>query len=149
MKLYLNELAPWERKNEYHLAIQLGKDVRSQTEAIKTQTKAYIQAQLKETNSILISQEKVAEITNSGFKELSNQLNEVSSGISDLGVAFEWGISEVVWQLEQNREVLKNIEQGVWSPFDAQARNRKIPCQIKALKFTFEIFSVKLRFILA
>ena len=46
MKLYLNELAPWERKKEYYHTIQLGKDVRSQTEAIDRQTKAFVAAPL-------------------------------------------------------------------------------------------------------
>lgn len=57
MKLYLNELAPWERKNEYYHRIQLGKDVRSQTETINNQTKAMIAAQLASTNAIIASQE--------------------------------------------------------------------------------------------
>lgn len=42
MKLYINELAPWERKKEYYNNIQLGRDLNSQTEAIITPAIEYV-----------------------------------------------------------------------------------------------------------
>ena len=58
MSLYLNELAPWERKNEYYNNIQLGKDVRTQTEVISRSTQAMVAAQMASTSTIITSQER-------------------------------------------------------------------------------------------
>ena len=55
MSLYLNELAPWERKNEYYNNIQLGKDVRTQTEVISRSTQAMVAAQMASTSAISIN----------------------------------------------------------------------------------------------
>jgi tetratricopeptide (TPR) repeat protein len=129
MKLYLNELAPWERKNEYYHNIQLGKDVKNQTRLINEQTRVLAATQIANTNRIIASQARIEELNQQGFSDLSNELSEINCGINELKASFEWGISEIVWQIEQNREVLKSIEQGVWSPFDAQARNRKKQAQ--------------------
>lgn len=118
MKLYLNELAPWERKNEYYHHIQLGKDVRAQTETINNQTKAMITAQLASTNAIIASQERISE----GIDNISYGIDRVEQGIYGLQATFEWGISEVVWQIEQNREVLRDILQVLSAPLDTQAK---------------------------
>jgi len=122
MKLYLNELAPWERKNEYYHHIQLGKDVRSQTETINNQTKAMIATQLASTNAIIDSQERISE----GIDNISYGIDRVEQGIYGLQATFEWGISEVVWQIEQNREVLRDILQVLKFPiFVAAARRNR------------------------
>lgn len=118
MTLYLNELAPWERKNEYYHHIQLGKDVRSQTDTINNQTKAMITAQLASTNAIVASQERISE----GIDNISYGIDRVEQGIYGLQATFEWGISEVVWQIEQNREVLRDILQVLSAPLDTQAK---------------------------
>ncbi|MFH1673387.1 MAG: hypothetical protein ABIF87_08180 [Pseudomonadota bacterium] len=59
MELYLNELAPWERKKEYYHTIQLGRDVRKQTGVISKQIEALIATQSASTNAIIASQERV------------------------------------------------------------------------------------------
>ena len=121
MKLYLNELAPWERKNEYFHHIQLGKDVKSQTsilhDAIIKQTRAH----LSSASAIIASQERISE----GIDKLGYGIDRVEQGIYGLQATFEWGISEVVWQIEQNREVLKNILEVLKAPLDTQAEEYK------------------------
>jgi tetratricopeptide (TPR) repeat protein len=114
----LNELAPWERKKQYYEAIQLGKDVKTQTELISKSTKAMIGAQIVSTNAILSSQERISE----GIDNLSYGINRVEQGIAGLQAAFEWGISEVVWQIEQNRAVLRSILEVLSAPLDTQAK---------------------------
>ncbi|PIQ08113.1 MAG: hypothetical protein COW71_13560 [Ignavibacteriales bacterium CG18_big_fil_WC_8_21_14_2_50_31_20] len=125
MPLYLNELAPWERKNEYYHTIQLGKDVNEQTLVIKKQAKAMLASQLATTNSIIASKERISEGIDS-LVDSVDRLERVGQSIDDLQSTFEWGISEVVWQLEQNRTVLKNILEVLMSPLDNQARERRI-----------------------
>lgn len=121
MALYLNELAPWERKDEYHRTIQLGKDVRTQTEVISNSTKAMMATQIASTNAIIASQER----TNAGIDRVAYGIERIEEGIYGLQAAFEWGISEVVWQIEQNREVLKSILEVLMAPLDTQAKERR------------------------
>jgi len=116
--LYINELAPWERKSEYYMHLQLGKDIKSQTEIINKQTKEMISSQIASTNSIISSQERIYD----ELGNLSYGISGVEHGIYELKAAFEWGISEVVWQFEQNREVLKNILEVLMAPLDTQAK---------------------------
>ena len=118
MSLYSNQLAPWERRREYYESIQLGKDVKTQTELISKSTKAMIAAQLTSTNALISSQERISE----GIDNLSYGIDRVEQGIAGLQAAFEWGISEVVWQLEQNRTVLKSILEVLSAPLDTQAK---------------------------
>jgi len=121
MNLYLNELAPWERKNEYYRHIELGRDAREQTAVIKGQTEALIATQLASTNAIIASQERVAE----GIDKVAYGVERVEQGIYELKAAFEWGISEVVWQIEQNRKVLRSILEVLMAPLDTQAKERR------------------------
>jgi len=121
MPLYLNELAPWERKNEYYHIVQLGKDVREQTSIINDQTKAMIASQIASADAVIASQERISE----GIDTVVCGVERVEEGISGLEAAFEWGISEVVWQIEQNRAILKNILEVLMAPLDTQARERK------------------------
>lgn len=121
MPLYLNELAPWERKNEYYRIIQLGKNVEEQTHTINTQTKAMIASQMASANAIIASQERIAE----GIDAVSCGIGRVEQGIYELKATFEWGISEVVWQIEQNRQVLKSILEVLMAPLDTQAKERR------------------------
>ena len=121
MKLYLNELAPWERKNEYLNHIQLGKDVNSQTTILRDAVNNQTRAQLASASAIIASQERIAE----GIGELSLGVGRIEQGIESLQATFEWGISEVVWQIEQNREVLKSILEVLMTPLDTQAKERR------------------------
>ena len=102
MSSYSNGLAPWERKSTYYSVIQLGKDVKAQTKAINKQTEEFVAAQMASTNAIISSQERISE----GIDNVAYGIERVEEGIYGLKAAFEWGISEVVWQIEQNRRVL-------------------------------------------
>ncbi|EMS77542.1 tetratricopeptide repeat protein [Desulfotignum phosphitoxidans] len=121
MKLYINELAPWERKNEYFHHIQLGKDVESQTTILHDAINNQTQAQLASASAIIASKERIAD----DIGELSLGIDRIEQGIESLKASFEWGISEVVWQLEQNRKVLKSILEVLMTPLDTQARERR------------------------
>jgi tetratricopeptide (TPR) repeat protein len=121
MNLYLNELAPWERKKEYYHHIKLGKDVNYQATNLKRAINNATKAQLSATNTLIASQEGIAY----SISELNFEINAVEQGIEGLGAAFEWGISEVVWQIEQNRAILKDILEVLMAPLDTQAIERK------------------------
>jgi len=118
VQLYLNELAPWERKKEYYNQIQVGKDVKNQTEAISKSTKAMIATQIMSANYIIASQDAIKD----GIDNLAYGIDRVEQGMAGLQAAFEWGIAEVVWQIEQNRQVLRTILEVLSAPLDTQAK---------------------------
>ena len=119
MSSYSNGLAPWERKSAYYSVIQLGKDVKAQTKAVNKQTEEFVAAQMASTNAIISSQERISE----GIDNVAYGIESVEEGIYGLKAAFEWGISEVVWQIEQNRHVLQGILAVLMAPLDTQAKN--------------------------
>lgn len=118
MTRYSNELAPWEQRKQYYESIQLGKDVRTQTRLISESTEVMLSAQIASTNAIVSSQEALRE----GIEDLAYGIDRVEQGIAGLQAAFEWGISEVVWQIEQNREALRTILEVLSAPLDTQAK---------------------------
>ena len=118
MSSYSNGLAPWERKNAYYSVIQLGKDVKTQTKTLNKQTEALIATQIASTSAIISSQERISE----GIDNVAYGVERVEEGIYGMKAAFEWGISEVVWQIEQNRRVLQGILMVLMAPLDTQAK---------------------------
>ena len=115
------DLTPYQKQNSYYRGIQLSKDVSKQTEVINTSTRALIATQMASANAIITSQERV----NDGIENIAYGTERVEQGIYGLQAAFEWGISEVVWQLEQNREMLKSILEVLQAPLDTKARERR------------------------
>lgn len=115
------DLSPYERRNEYFKTVQLGSDVKTQNKLIAQAAKLQLESQLYNTDRIIASNDRIS----SYIEELSHGIDGVVEGISELKATFEWGISEVVWQIEQNRKELESINAGIWHPFDAAARNKK------------------------
>jgi len=109
------ELTEWEKRREWYSVIKLGKDVTTQTNLLKKQSKEMISAQAASANAIIASQHSVRE----GIENLAYRIED---GMAGLKAVFEFGISEVVWQIEQNRQVLKNILEVLMAPLDTQAK---------------------------
>ena len=112
------ELSPYERQNEYYSNIQLGKNVKRQTELLANQTSAMIAAQAASTNAIIASQTGIRE----NLKNMSYSVEDIADGMYGMKAAFEFGISEVVWQIEQNRQVLQDILETLIAPLATQAK---------------------------
>lgn len=112
------ELTPWEKRNEYYQNVQLGKNIKKQTEVLSHQTKEMLKAKAELANQIISSQQRISE----GIDNVVYGLERVEEGIYGLRAAFEFGISEVVWQIEQNREILENILEVLRAPLDTAAK---------------------------
>ncbi len=129
MSLYVYELAPWERKSEYYHVVELGKNSKEQTILISKQTKAFIDSQLSATNSIIDSnsriQSSIDNINNTISEGFAAGFDRVEQGIYGLKSCFEWGIAEICWQIEQNRNELKNILEILQAPLTTQAKERR------------------------
>ncbi|RQW83310.1 MAG: hypothetical protein EHM79_16475 [Geobacter sp.] len=114
-------LSPWERRNEYYSNIRLGKDVHNQVRILSERSREAIEVQLETASAIVGGQDKIYDaITDIGYS-----IDAVAQGMDKLGAAFEWGISNVIWQIEQSREVLVSILAVLQAPLDTQAKERK------------------------
>jgi len=119
--IYKDSLAPWERQNEYYNNIRLGSKVDKQTQEIKHQAENLINSQLRSANSIIASQDRIRQ----GIENTALSIDQVKEGINSLKSSFEWGISDVVWQIEQNRKVLKEIVEILVEPSGTHAKERR------------------------
>jgi tetratricopeptide (TPR) repeat protein len=105
MKRYNDNLAPHEINKGFYRNIELGKDVVLQKIEISNQIRGMIVshvglASTSNTNSAAI---------NASINLLAYDDRNASSGIYGLKASFEWNISEVVWQLEQNIQEFKDM----------------------------------------
>ncbi len=121
----MTTLTPWEVRKSYYKGLELGKDVNSLVSGLNKQTKAMVASQLASANAIVVSQERLSEGLNAvarGIDAVEIGIDRVADGIAGLKAAFEWGIGEIVWQIEQNREVLQSILEVLSAPLDTQAK---------------------------
>ncbi|MDI6592045.1 MAG: CDC27 family protein [Patescibacteria group bacterium] len=88
---------------------------------ISNQTKRIVKAQLEAADRIIISQDRIVDELDS----ISSGLSDISEGIAEVQAALDWGFSEVIWQLELQTEVIKNILRVLQAPLDTQAKELK------------------------
>lgn len=79
------------------------------------------ETQLEAADRIVVSQDRIA----SGIDKAVLALRDVTGGLENLRSLFEWGFSELIWQLEQQRELLQNILNVLQAPLDTQAKELK------------------------
>lgn len=88
---------------------------------IRDQTIMIVRSQFEAADRIIVSQDRIAsEINNASF-----EIGQVAEGLESLEATFEWGFSELFWQLEQQRETLGNILKVLQAPLSAQAKELK------------------------
>lgn len=73
-----------------------------------------IKSQLETADRIIINQDRIVD-----------ELSDISSELSDISSTLDWGFSEVIWQLELQTEVIKNILKTIQAPLDTQAKELK------------------------
>lgn len=74
--------------------------------------------QLKAADDIIVSQDRIA----SEMDRISQGVEEIADGLEGLRSAFDWGFSELVWQIEKQREVLQDILEILQKPLGTQAK---------------------------
>ena len=121
MPLYINKLAPWEEKRDYLQEQVFRNDMSHNIGNIGKALKKQLALGIQHSKDILISQERISE----GIDNLAESLGSIKDGVNAIGAILEWVFSEIVWQLEQNREYLKQIVEVLMAPLDTQARERK------------------------
>lgn len=78
-----------------------------------------IESRYKSANQIVVSQEYAAKLIN---KSLEDVKEAISEGFASLQATFEWGVAEIVWELEQQHKVLVDILEVLQAPLDTQAK---------------------------
>lgn len=60
--------------------------------------------------------DRLAEIQQSGFQTLSNQLSGVSDHLSHISTIMEWGFEELSWRIRQQTGILRSIDHSIKTP---------------------------------
>ncbi len=85
---------------------------------LSTQTEKIIESQVEAVDSIIVSQARLAD-------KIDIETREITEGFQELQATFDWGFTELIWQIEQEREVLKDILKVLQAPLDTQAKELK------------------------
>jgi len=85
---------------------------------LSTQTEKIIESQVEAADSIIVSQDRIAD-------KIDIATREITEGFQGLQATFDWGFTELIWQIEQEREVLKDILKVLQAPLDTQAKELK------------------------
>jgi predicted HTH domain antitoxin len=81
-----------------------------------------IEASYKTANQIVVSQEYLANQMN---KSIENVKEAITEGFASVQATFEWGLAEIVWTLEQQKDILLDILEVLQNPLDTQAKELK------------------------
>jgi len=85
---------------------------------LSTQTEKIIESQVEVADSIIVSQARIAD-------QIDISTRDITEGFQELQATFDWGFTELIWQIEQEREVLKDILKVLQVPLDTQAKELK------------------------
>ena len=85
---------------------------------LSAQTRSITEIQLKAADRIVVSQDRIADKIDDAIVAS----RDMAGGIEELQATFEWGFTELIWQIEQEREVLKNILKVLQAPLDTEAK---------------------------
>jgi len=109
MDRYLDKLAPWEKRKVYYSDIKPGNNIKEMKEALKKQTQKMIAAQIVSADPIIASPERILDAAD----DIEYDISSIGQGMRGLNAAFEWGISDVVWLIEKDKEDFKEIMRAI------------------------------------
>jgi len=105
MDKYIDELAPWEKRNAYYKDVKLGKEVGELKKILVSQAQEMITTQIASTDGIISSRKR----SEDAIHYIGYDMKNVGQGMRGLQAAFEWGISDVVWLVEKNTEEFRTV----------------------------------------
>jgi tetratricopeptide (TPR) repeat protein len=106
-----------EHPRQWHV----GADTTGIIDFLSAQTDKIVTTQIKMANNIVVSQERTA----SEIARVAVGVDRFAEGLESLAAMFEWGFSELVWHLEEQRKVLQDILSVLQAPLDTQAKELK------------------------
>ncbi|MBC8549981.1 MAG: hypothetical protein H8D23_10050 [Candidatus Brocadiales bacterium] len=114
MKRYKDDLVPREIKKGFYRNIELGKDVVLQRIDISNQLREMIVSHV----GLACSTDTNRGSISAGINLITYDNRDIGNGIYGLKAAFEWNISEVVWQIEQNVKGFKALLKILYNSLD-------------------------------
>ena len=66
---------------------------------LSTQTKKVVKAQFEAADGIIVSQDRIAD----KIDDLIQATEDVATGLQEIQATFEWGFTELIWQIEQEK----------------------------------------------
>ena len=114
-------LTPFQRRLEYWENTHVRQTISSAGTDLVEAMKRHQKSMISSANSIIISQERIAE----GIEELSAEVSNVYEGLNSLAGIFTWGFAEIAWQLEQQSHLLTKVKEILEAPLDTEALNIK------------------------
>lgn len=86
--------------------------------ALSRQASRTIGAIIGSTNSIIASQHRIAEGIDKAYLQRERAINS----LEEAKAIFEWGFSDIIWTLEQQRDVLLDMLNVLQQPLDTKAK---------------------------
>jgi tetratricopeptide (TPR) repeat protein len=125
MKRFKDGLISREMKGSYYQGIKLGQEVTLQKIDISNQIREMITSHVELVSTTKTNREIIGE----AISHLTYSIREVGNGIFGLKAAFEWDISEVVWQIEQNTRDFKDMLKVLYASQDVSLMNMRFLAQ--------------------
>lgn len=116
-----NAITPHQRRLEHWEIMHVRQTMTSGADKISNTISKNTKKMIETANKIVVSQDRIAR----GIDDLSIGVDRLSNGVESLKSMFYWGFSEIVWQLEQQRDLLINIKEILEAPLDTQAKELK------------------------
>ena len=80
------------------------------------------EALIRSADRIVISQEGVSSEIASLRTNLAVESSDLGSLLEELAATFDWGLTELIWQTQQQTELLKRVSRQLAAPLDMQAK---------------------------
>ena len=125
MKRFKDERISRGMKGGYYQEIILGQEVTLQKIDISNQIRDMITYNIELVGTTSTNREIIGE----AISHLTYNTREAGNGIFGLKAAFEWNISDVVWQIEQNTRDFKDMLKVLYASQDASLTNMRFSAQ--------------------
>ena len=105
--VFNKELSPWEKKPSFFRNVRFGylEDIQKNIDALKDGIHTQNEVWLKSAGSAFVHPDRMPEALN--FFQIDEA--DITEGVSGLKASFEWGISDVLWLIEQQGKELQNL----------------------------------------
>ncbi len=81
-----------------------------------------LEAVARASDNIIASQDRIAEKTD----QLNIGAEKIADGLEGIGAAFEWGFAELIWRVEEQRLLLRQILEVLQKPLDTQSKELRM-----------------------
>ncbi len=111
----------FEERSQCYEKIDIGKDVKAQVRLLAEATRELLLSQATLANKVVVSHDRIIE----GLDYLASGIEDIREGMNGLKAAFEFSLSEVVWQIERNTRQLQDILKTLVFHLDTKGKDKR------------------------